>query len=198
MVQRNGQVAGITTNKTVRKSCVTDEETLRGEMFFPECDVPYSLNKQKRWQIVDNNTVKDDKEPRKERVGENRNIKKKQFQEDLKNQKQTQEKRTPQKQPENTVSYEEPQSNKNEEDNEDGEWKIYQYRNKKQGKIPYPLTWNPCGSERTSPVVFIPPSKKTVMNHLNGHAGSYKDTYGKVTARDKRRQNKKEAREIIS
>jgi hypothetical protein len=68
----------------------------------------------------------------------------------------------------------------------DEEWTIYQFRNKKRGKIPYPLTYN-VTKERSGPVIFIPPSKKTIANHLNKHAKSYKDDY-RETARDKRRQ----------
>jgi hypothetical protein len=89
-------VSGLTTNKTVRNSFVTDEEVLHGEIFYPENRIPLSLDKQKRWEIINkiqNNELLDEKETRKERIERNRDLKKKKFHIDLENQKQKQEKR---------------------------------------------------------------------------------------------------------
>jgi hypothetical protein len=104
MVSRRGVVCGIRTNKTIRKNArlwdedlrVTQQTSFAAEGIQGSSHLTYSMHKDKQWEVLEDLPMSSPpKEKRRDRIKQNRELKKEEFQNQLVEQKQKHVKRLP-------------------------------------------------------------------------------------------------------
>jgi hypothetical protein len=199
MVRITTTKKGVQTNKTVRNAYTAD---YKGEIWVKDAVVPLALDKQKRWEMVDEINAEQQKPviSKKERREKNRAEKKQQFSESLKEQKQKHVVRhkTPVRKDADEQELGEEESvesvtEKSAEQDDDEGWTVVQYDNKNKDKTPM---WRSSSVQKTN-AVFLPPSKKTIINHMSGHETKWESYERDTLPGYKRRLMKNETREFL-